>query len=117
MSKIYSSIDQLIGHTPLLELSNIERTDGLRARVLVKLERSNPAGSAKDRVALSMIEAAEREGAIRPHEGYTIIEPTSGTNPAPMPWMPWGPGLPPESTGESAGSTATSSIAGFCSLR
>ena len=78
MSKIYSSIDQLIGHTPLLELSNIERTDGLRARVLVKLERSNPAGSAKDRVALSMIETAEREGAIRPHEGYTIIEPTSG---------------------------------------
>lgn len=78
MSKIYSSIDQLIGHTPLLELTNIERTDDLRARVLVKLERSNPAGSAKDRVALSMIEAAEREGAIRPHEGYTIIEPTSG---------------------------------------
>ena len=78
MSKIYSSIDQLIGHTPLLELSNIERTDGLKARVLVKLERSNPAGSAKDRVALSMIETAEREGAIRPHEGYTIIEPTSG---------------------------------------
>ena len=78
MSKIYSSIDQLIGNTPLLELSNIERTDGLKARVLVKLERSNPAGSAKDRVALSMIETAEREGAIRPHEGYTIIEPTSG---------------------------------------
>ena len=78
MSKIYSSIDQLIGHTPLLELSNIERTDGLKARVLVKLERFNPAGSAKDRVALSMIETAEREGAIRPHEGYTIIEPTSG---------------------------------------
>lgn len=78
MSKIYTSIDQLIGHTPLLELTNIERTDDLRARVLVKLERSNPAGSAKDRVALSMIETAEREGAIRPHEGYTIIEPTSG---------------------------------------
>lgn len=78
MANIYTSIDQLIGHTPLLELSNIERTDGLGARVLVKLERSNPAGSAKDRVALSMIEAAEREGAIRPHEGYTIIEPTSG---------------------------------------
>ncbi len=78
MANIYTSIDQLIGHTPLLELSNIERTDGLRARVLVKLERSNPAGSAKDRVALSMIEVAEREGAIRPHEGYTIIEPTSG---------------------------------------
>ena len=56
MANIYTSIDQLIGHTPLLELSNIERTDGLRARVLVKLERSNPAGSAKDRVALSMIE-------------------------------------------------------------
>lgn len=78
MANIYTSIDQLIGHTPLLELTNIERTDGLKARVLVKLERSNPAGSAKDRVALSMIEAAEREGAIRPHEGYTIIEPTSG---------------------------------------
>lgn len=78
MARIYTSIDQLIGHTPLMELSNIERTDHLGARVLAKLERFNPAGSAKDRVALSMIETAEREGAIRPHEGYTIIEPTSG---------------------------------------
>lgn len=78
MSRIYTSIDQLIGHTPLMELANIERADGLSARVLVKLERFNPAGSAKDRVALSIIESAEREGRIRPHEGHTIIEPTSG---------------------------------------
>lgn len=78
MARIYTSIDQLVGHTPLMELSNIERAEGLHARVLAKLERFNPAGSAKDRVALSMIETAERENAIRPHEGYTIIEPTSG---------------------------------------
>ena len=78
MARIYTSIDQLVGHTPLMELSNIERAEGLRARVLAKLERFNPAGSAKDRVALSMIETAERANAIRPHEGYTIIEPTSG---------------------------------------
>ncbi len=78
MAHIYTSIDQLIGHTPLMELSNIERAESLHARVLAKLERFNPAGSAKDRVALSMIETAERSGAIRPHEGYTIIEPTSG---------------------------------------
>lgn len=78
MAHIYTSIDQLVGHTPLMELSNIERAEGLHARVLAKLERFNPAGSAKDRVALSMIETAERAGAIRPHEGYTIIEPTSG---------------------------------------
>ncbi|WP_144743868.1 cysteine synthase A [Enorma burkinafasonensis] len=78
MAKIYTSIDQLIGRTPLLELSNIEREDALGARVLAKLESMNPAGSAKDRIALGMIDAAERAGAIRPHEGYTIIEPTSG---------------------------------------
>ena len=78
MAAIYTSIDQLIGRTPLVELSNIERTDGLKARVLVKLESKNPAGSAKDRVARSMLDEAETAGRIRPHDGYTIIEPTSG---------------------------------------
>lgn len=78
MSAIYTSIDQLIGHTPLLELSNIERADGLHARVLAKLEIMNPAGSAKDRIARAMIDEAEASGTICPHDGYTIIEPTSG---------------------------------------
>ena len=78
MAAIYTSIDQLIGHTPLVELGNIERADGLKARVLVKLESKNPAGSAKDRVARSMLDEAEATGRIRPHDGYTIIEPTSG---------------------------------------
>ncbi len=78
MGKIYTSVDQLIGRTPLLELAGIERTRGLSARVLAKLEYFNPAGSAKDRVARSMLDAAEASGAIRPHDGCTIIEPTSG---------------------------------------
>ena len=78
MGRIYTSIDQLIGATPLLELTNIEREDQLAARVLVKLELFNPAGSAKDRIARAMIDAAEREGRLVPHAGYTIIEPTSG---------------------------------------
>lgn len=78
MAAIYTSIDQLIGHTPLVELSNIERTDDLKTRVLVKLESKNPAGSAKDRVARSMLDEAEAAGRIRPHDGYNIIEPTSG---------------------------------------
>ena len=74
--KVYSSVEQLIGKTPLLELSNIERSEALGARVFAKLECFNPAGSAKDRVALSIIEQAEKSGALRP--GGTIIEPTSG---------------------------------------
>lgn len=78
MAKIYRSVDELIGRTPLLELSGIERSCGLRARVLAKLEYFNPAGSVKDRVARSMLDAAEAAGAIRPGEGYTVIEPTSG---------------------------------------
>ena len=78
MARINTSIDQLIGNTPLLELTNIEREDDLAARVIVKLESFNPGGSAKDRIAKAMIDEAERAGAIRPHEGYTIIEPTSG---------------------------------------
>ena len=74
--KVYQSVTELIGRTPLLEVKNIEREKELKARVLVKLEYFNPAGSVKDRVALSMIEEAERTGRIR--EGATIIEPTSG---------------------------------------
>ena len=76
MSNIYQSAAQLIGRTPLLEIRNIEKHDGLKARVLVKLESRNPAGSAKDRVALSMIDDAESKGILSP--GATIIEPTSG---------------------------------------
>lgn len=76
MRKIYTSVDQLVGHTPLLELKRLAQENGLTARVLVKLERFNPGGSAKDRVALAMIEAAERSGELKP--GGVIIEPTSG---------------------------------------
>ncbi len=78
MSKIYQSIDQLIGHTPLLELSHFEAELDLKARVLVKLEYFNPAGSVKDRVAKNMIDEAEAAGKLVRGEGYTIIEPTSG---------------------------------------
>ena len=74
--KIYQSVTELIGKTPLLEVKNIEREKGLKAKVLVKLEYFNPTGSVKDRAALSMIEEAERTGRIQP--GATIIEPTSG---------------------------------------
>ena len=76
MSHIYTSVDQLIGHTPLLELTNIEKEYSLPARLIAKVESFNPAGSVKDRVALSMIETAEAEGKLTP--GATIIEPTSG---------------------------------------
>lgn len=76
MPKIYTSVDQLIGRTPLLELTNIEKEYRLSARLLCKLESFNPAGSVKDRVALSMILAAEAEGKLT--EGSVIIEPTSG---------------------------------------
>lgn len=74
--KIYGSVTELIGRTPLLEVKNLERDLDLKARVLVKLEYFNPAGSVKDRAALSMIEDAEEKGRIRP--GATLIEPTSG---------------------------------------
>ena len=78
MSKIYTSIDQLIGHTPLLELTHFEKDEDLKARVLVKLEYFNPAGSVKDRVAKNMLDEAEAAGKLKRGEGYTIIEPTSG---------------------------------------
>ena len=76
MSRIYTSADQLIGHTPLLELTHIEKELDLKAKSLAKLEYFNPAGSVKDRIAKAMIDAAERSGALKP--GSVIIEPTSG---------------------------------------
>ena len=76
MSRIYTSADQLIGKTPLLELTNTEKALGLKATLLAKLEYLNPAGSVKDRVALAMINDAEASGALKP--GSVIIEPTSG---------------------------------------
>ena len=76
MANIYTSADQLIGGTPLLELTHIEAAEGLQAKVLAKLEYFNPAGSVKDRVAKAMIDDAEASGRLKP--GATIIEPTSG---------------------------------------
>ena len=76
MSKIYTSADQLIGKTPLLELAHIEKAEGLEARILGKLEYFNPAGSVKDRIAKAMIDDAEASGKLKP--GSVIIEPTSG---------------------------------------
>jgi cysteine synthase A len=76
MSKIYKSADALIGKTPLLELSNIEKSENLEAKVIVKLEYFNPAGSVKDRIAKAMIDDAEQKGLLKP--GSVIIEPTSG---------------------------------------
>ena len=76
MSRIYTSAQQLIGGTPLLELCNVEKKLGLKARILAKLEYFNPAGSVKDRVGLAMIDDAEDRGILKP--GATIIEPTSG---------------------------------------
>ena len=76
MSKIFTSADQLIGHTPLMELTNIEKKHGLKAKLLAKLEYFNPAGSVKDRIAKAMIDDAETKGLLKP--GSIIIEPTSG---------------------------------------
>ena len=76
MSKIYTSADQLIGHTPLLELTHVEATNNLEAKILAKLEYFNPAGSVKDRIAKAMLDDAEKSGKLKP--GAVIIEPTSG---------------------------------------
>ena len=76
MSNIYTSADQLIGKTPLLELTNIEKEESLEATVLAKLEYFNPAGSVKDRIAKAMIDDAEANGLLKP--GSVLIEPTSG---------------------------------------
>ncbi|MBR1838449.1 MAG: cysteine synthase A [Bacteroidaceae bacterium] len=85
MAKIYRNLTELIGHTPLLELSHLEEVDKLQARVIVKLERSNPGGSVKDRIALAMIEDAEKSGLLQP--GATIIEPTSGNTGIGIAWV------------------------------
>ena len=75
MSHIYSSAAQLIGRTPMLELTNIQRRDGLKARILVKLEGQNPAGSVKDRVALAMIDDAEAKGLLIPASVFAAWPP------------------------------------------
>ena len=76
MGQVYQSLTELIGNTPLLELKQYAQEQGLGARILAKLESFNPAGSVKDRVALSMIQEAEQSGRLRP--GAVLIEPTSG---------------------------------------
>ena len=80
MSKIYTSADQLIGKTPLLELSHIEKAEKLEAKLLAKLEYFNPAGSVKDRIAKAILDDAEASGKLKPDS--VIIEPTSGNIPA-----------------------------------
>ena len=85
MSRIYASLTELIGNTPLLELSNIEKALNIKARVLAKLEYFNPGGSVKDRIALAMIEDAEQSGTLKP--GATIIEPTSGNTGIGLAWV------------------------------
>lgn len=83
--KIAKNLTELIGNTPLLEVSNIERKENLQARLLVKLESFNPGGSVKDRIALAMIEDAEKSGLLKP--GSTIIEPTSGNTGIGLAWV------------------------------
>lgn len=85
MANIYSNLIALIGHTPLMEVANIAKAEGLQARVLVKIESFNPGGSAKDRVAYSMITDAEKQGVLKP--GSTIIEPTSGNTGIGLAWI------------------------------
>lgn len=85
MARIYNNLTELVGSTPLLEVKNIGEAEGLKARVIVKLEYFNPGGSVKDRIALAMIEAAEREGRLAP--GAVIIEPTSGNTGIGLAWV------------------------------
>lgn len=85
MARIYNSLTELIGNTPLLEVTAIEKSENLKARLLVKIEYFNPAGSVKDRVAFAMIEDAEKRGVLRP--GGTIIEPTSGNTGIGLAWV------------------------------
>lgn len=85
MERIYRNLTELVGHTPLLELSQVEKAEGLKARLVGKVEYFNPGGSVKDRVALSMIEAAERSGQLA--AGATIIEPTSGNTGIGLAWV------------------------------
>jgi len=85
MTKIYQNLTELIGHTPLMEVLQLSQTEGLKARLLVKLECFNPGGSVKDRIALAMIEDAERKGLLKP--GAVIIEPTSGNTGIGLAWV------------------------------
>ncbi len=85
MVKIYGSLTELVGHTPLLEVKNVARELGLQARVVIKLESFNPGGSVKDRAALFMLEEAERQGKLEP--GGLIIEPTSGNTGIGLAWV------------------------------
>lgn len=85
MGKIFNNLTEIVGHTPLMEVSNIEKSQGLDARVLVKIESFNPGGSVKDRPALAMIEAAEKRGMLKP--GGTIVEPTSGNMGIGLAWV------------------------------
>lgn len=85
MSKIYTNLTDLIGRTPMLELTHLERELGLKAKVVAKLEFFNPGGSVKDRVALAMIEDAEQKGMLKP--GAVIIEPTSGNTGVGLAWV------------------------------
>lgn len=85
MARIYDSLLSLVGHTPLLEVQHIAQVEGVKARLIVKLESFNPGGSVKDRVALSMIEDAERRGLL--HPGIVIIEPTSGNTGIGLAWV------------------------------
>ena len=85
MAKIYENLTELIGNTPLLEVKRIEEAEGLKARVLVKVESFNPGGSVKDRIALAMIEDAEKKGILKP--GGLIIEPTSGNTGIGLAWV------------------------------
>lgn len=85
MKRIYDNLTELIGNTPLLEVKKIEEAEGLKARVLVKIESFNPGGSVKDRIALAMIEDAEKRGVLKP--GGLIIEPTSGNTGIGLAWV------------------------------
>ncbi|MDE7407199.1 MAG: cysteine synthase A [Muribaculaceae bacterium] len=85
MANIHKSLTELIGHTPLLELTNIEKAENLQARIIAKVEYFNPGGSVKDRIALAMISQAEADGLLKP--GATIIEPTSGNTGIGLAWV------------------------------
>ena len=85
MSKIYKNLTELIGSTPLMEVNNIVASENLKARILVKIESFNPGGSVKDRIALAMIEDAERKGILTPET--LIIEPTSGNTGIGLAWI------------------------------
>ena len=85
MANIHKNLLSLIGNTPLMEVENISREEKLKARVIVKIESKNPGGSVKDRIALAMLENAEKEGLIK--AGGTIIEPTSGNTGIGLAWV------------------------------